>query len=60
MSKMFEEEAKTLNSIEMSSVRGGIQERNPCACGCGGSQAESDSVWSGQSDKENSPKIDMP
>ena len=60
MSKLFEDEAKVLSAIEMSSARGGKFERKLCGCGCGGSQEESDSVWATKSAEENQLSIDMP
>jgi hypothetical protein len=60
MSKMFEEEAKVLSALEMSSAMGGFRDEKLCGCPCAGTQAESDSIGDANHVKENQTKIEMP
>lgn len=60
MSKIFKEEAEILSAVEMSSARGGIQEKKVCACVCVDSEIMADTNAGENHVAENSFQIAMP
>ena len=52
----FSDEARILNNLEMSSLKGGYRESAFCGCACGGTQSLADGNADANHNKENPVK----